>query len=137
MEKIEDFLTERAREGLLRRLRPATARKGGKIYFGQKEYVDLSSNDYLGLSSHPKMVEAAREAAEAYGVGASASRLLSGDLEICHRLEERIAKFKGKEAALVFNSGYQAKVGALSALYGEGDCIFSDKLYHASIVDGL
>ncbi|MFA5143216.1 MAG: 8-amino-7-oxononanoate synthase [Candidatus Omnitrophota bacterium] len=137
MERIEFFLKERNREGLLRRLRPATARKGGKICFGKKEYIDLSSNDYLGLSSHPKLIEAVLASAAAYGVGASASRLLSGDLEIYHRLEERIAKFKGKEAALVFNTGYQANVGVLSALYGEGDCIFSDKLNHASIVDGL
>ncbi|MDO8525836.1 MAG: 8-amino-7-oxononanoate synthase [Candidatus Omnitrophota bacterium] len=137
METIEDFLNQRKEEGLLRKLRPAHIRRAGRIHFGDKEYIDLSSNDYLGLSNHPKMIETAREAAGIYGVGSSASRLLSGDLEICHELEERIAEFKGKEAALIFNSGYQANVGILSALYGEGDCIFSDKLNHASIVDGL
>ncbi len=121
----------------IRKLRPASSRKAGIIRFGEKEYIDFSSNDYLGLSSHPKLIEAAKAAAETYGVSASASRLLSGDLEIYHRLEENIAEFKSKESALVFNSGYQANVGILSALYGEGDAIFSDKLNHASIVDGL
>ena len=134
---ISKFLKEKKDEGLLRKLRPASLRRGGRIRFGEKEYIDLSSNDYLGLSNHPKLIEAAREALETYGAGTSASRLLSGDLDICHRLEEAVAKFKGKEAALVFNSGYQANVGILSALFGEEDVIFSDKLNHASIVDGL
>lgn len=137
MEKIEKFLKERSADGCLRKLRPAASRRPGTIRFGDKEYIDLSSNDYLGLSNHPKLIEAAKGAVEKYGVGSSASRLLSGDLEICHKLEERVAKFKGKEAALIFNSGYQANVGILSALYGEEDAIFSDKLNHASIVDGL
>ena len=137
METIKKFLKERAAEGLLRKLRPASLRQGGRIRFGKKEYVDFSSNDYLSLSNHPKLIETARGAAQTYGVGSSASRLLSGDLEICHQLEEKIAEFKGKEAALVFNSGYQANIGIISALYGEGDVIFSDKLNHASIIDGL
>jgi 8-amino-7-oxononanoate synthase len=137
METIRKFLKARETEGLLRKLRPAAMRKSGTIRFGEKEYTDLSSNDYLGLSSHPKLITAAKEAVEIYGVGASASRLLSGDLEIYHRLEEETAKFKGKDRALIFNSGYQANIGILSALYGEGDVIFSDKLNHASIVDGL
>jgi 8-amino-7-oxononanoate synthase len=137
METIKEFLNQRQKEGLLRKLRPAAMRRAGRIRFGDREYVDLSSNDYLGLSGHPKMIEAAREAAQNYGVGSSASRLLSGDLDICHELEEKAARFKGKEKALLFNSGYQANVGIISALYGEGDCVFSDKLNHASIVDGL
>ena len=137
MEAIKDFLSQRKSEGLLRTLHPAQSRKAGRICFKDKEYIDLSSNDYLGLSNHPKLIEVARKTVEQYGVGSSGSRLLSGDLDICHSLEEKTAKFKGKEAALVFNSGYQANVGIVSALYGEGDCIFSDKLNHASIVDGL
>ena len=101
MEKIAEFLKERSDEGSLRRLRPASSRRSGKICFGNKEYVDFSSNDYLGLSGHPKLIAAAKEAVETYGVGSSASRLLSGDLEICHKLEEETAKLKGKEAALM------------------------------------
>ena len=137
METVSRFLRERTEEGNLRELRPAAIRRGGLIRFGGKEYIDLSSNDYLGLSNHPKLIKAAKKALETYGTGSGGSRLLSGDLEICHQLEKKIAEFKGKEAALVFNSGYQANVGILSALYGEGDVIFSDKLNHASIVDGL
>ena len=137
MAEIEEFLKKRADDGLLRRLRPASSRKAGRIYFGDKEYVDLSSNDYLGLSGHPALGEAAKEAIDRFGAGSSASRLLSGDLEIHHRLEDAVARFKGKEKALVFNSGYQANVGILSALYAEGDVIFSDKLNHASIIDGI
>lgn len=137
MEKIGQFLKEKSAEGALRKLRPAQGRRGGKIRFGNKEYIDLSSNDYLGLSGHPKLIAAAKEALDIYGAGSSGSRLLSGDLKICHQLEKRIAEFKCKEAALVFNTGYQANVGILSALYGEGDLILSDKLNHASIIDGL
>ncbi len=137
MEKITQFLKERKDEGLLRKLRPADSRAGGKIRFGNREYIDLSSNDYLGLSGHPEMINAAKHASERYGVGSSASRLLSGDLAIYHKLEERLAEFKGKERSLVMNSGYQANVGIVSALCGEGDCVFSDKLNHASIVDGI
>ena len=74
--------------------------------------MDFSSNDYLGLSTHPDIVAAAQAALERYGVGAGASRLMSGDLAIHHELEEAVAAFKGKEAALVFNSGYQANTGA-------------------------
>src|SRR5512135_2751892 len=107
METIDKFLKEREEEGLLRKLRPASLRRAGRIRFGNKEYIDLSSNDYLGLSNHPKLIEAAKEALETYGAGSSGSRLLSGDLEISHKLEELTAGFKGKEAALVFNSGYQ------------------------------
>ncbi len=137
MERIEEFLKNRSAEGCLRKLKPAASRHGGKICFNNKEYVDFSSNDYLGLSSHPRLIAAAKEAIETYGAGSSASRLLSGDLDIYHKLEEGVAEFKGKEAALVFNSGYQANLGIISALYGGGDVIFSDKLNHASIIDGL
>lgn len=137
MEKIEEELKNIAGEGCLRKLRPASSRAAGKIFFGGREYIDFSSNDYLGLSRHSKLIAAAKEALETYGAGSTGSRLLSGDLEICHRLEDRVAAFKGKARALIFNSGYQANTGIISALYGAGDCIFSDKLNHASIIDGL
>ncbi|MDO8536339.1 MAG: 8-amino-7-oxononanoate synthase [Candidatus Omnitrophota bacterium] len=137
MEKIRDFLEQRESEGLLRKLTPASVRKGGNIYFGDKEYVDLSSNDYLGLASHPKLIAAGKIALDEYGSGSGASRLLSGDLSIHHELEAAIANFKNKEASLVFNSGYQANVGMFNSICGKDDCVFSDKLNHASIVDGL
>lgn len=137
MARIEEFLKRRAQQGLLRKLKPISARRQGKIYFNKKEYIDFSSNDYLGLSEHPKLIEAGKRALDKFGASACASRLLSGDLEIHHQLEERVAQFKGKESALVFNSGYQANLGIISSLFGRGDCIFSDRFNHASIVDGI
>jgi len=121
----------------LRVLRPARFRKEGKIYFKDRSFIDFSSNDYLGLSGHPKIKEAAEKTTKRLGAGSSASRLLSGDLDIHHKLEKRIASFKEKEDALIFNSGYQANVGIISSLLKKGDAIFSDKLNHASIIDGM
>jgi 8-amino-7-oxononanoate synthase len=137
MAEIEEFLKERQKQGLFRKLKPAAKRLGGKIYFENKEYLDFSSNDYLGLSNHPELKKAAIEAIDKFGVASCASRLLSGDAEIFHKLEDALARFKGQEAALVFNSGYQANVGIISSLFTRGDCIFSDRLNHASIIDGI
>ena len=137
MVEIEKFLAERREKNLYRQLRPAGMRKEGMIYFDGKEYRDFASNDYLGLAGHPEIKEAAKRAVEEFGVGASASRLLSGDMEIHHQLEEKIARFKAKEAALVFNSGYQANVGLISALCEAGDAVFSDRFCHTSILDGI
>ncbi|MFH0791459.1 MAG: 8-amino-7-oxononanoate synthase [Candidatus Omnitrophota bacterium] len=132
----EGFLKTRAAEGLLRVLKPVSWRDNGRIRVDEKEYIDFSSNDYLGLSNHPKLIEQAKQAVDKFGTAGAASRLMSGDLELHHQLEERIAGFKNREAALFFNSGYQANVGIISALYGKGDCIFLDRLSHASIIDG-
>ena len=137
MAGIEDFLTSQKEKSLLRTLKPASLRQGVNIRIGEKNYIDFSSNDYLGLSNHPRLKEASRTALEQFGAGCSASRLLSGDLEIFHCLEEKVAAFKGKEAGLVFNSGYQANLGIISALWQSGDAIFSDRLNHASIIDGI
>lgn len=137
MGQIEDFLERRVNEGLLRRLEPISKRKGANIFFGPKKYIDFSSNDYLGLAGHPKLIEASKEALDSFGTSSSASRLLSGDFDIHHRLEEEVARFKGKPQALVFNSGYQANIGIVSSLCGRQDAVFSDKLNHASIIDGI
>ncbi len=134
---IKDFLRERENKGLLRQLRPASYRKAGNIYFGDKEYIDLLSNDYLGLAGHPKLIAAGKKALDEFGGSSGASRLLSGDLAIHHQLEAAIARFKNKEAALVFNSGYQANIGLFNSVCGKDDVVFSDRLNHASIVDGL
>jgi len=124
-------------ESFRRALSPADKRGRGRIYLGGEEYIDFSSNDYLGLSCHPRLVAAFVEAAGKFGTGASASRLLSGDLSLHHELEEKTAAFKGKEAALVFNSGYQANIGIIPSLCGRRDAVFSDRLAHASIIDGI
>jgi len=137
MEGIEEFLRKRTGEGALRVLRPASYRKAGSICIGDKEYIDFSSNDYLGLSGHPKLIEASVGALAKYGAGSSASRLLSGDLDIHHELEDAVARLKNKERALIFGSGYQANIGIISSFCGAGDAVFSDRLCHASIIDGI
>jgi len=96
----------------------------------------LCSNNYLGLADHPRVREAAAEAAMRWGVGAGASRLISGTMTIHRRLEERLASFEGSESCLLFGSGYLANIGVIGALAGRGDTVFSDELNHASIVDG-
>lgn len=100
------------------------------------EYINFSSNDYLGLSSDKRILESAKEAIDIYGFGSGASRLLSGGTELNHRLERIIADFKGTESALIFNSGYTANTSVIPALADENFTIFSDELNHASIVDG-
>jgi 8-amino-7-oxononanoate synthase len=96
----------------------------------------MCSNDYLGLANHPELVEAAADGARRWGVGAGASRLISGTLPVHVEAEQRLAKFLGSEAALLFPSGYHANLGLLSALVSEDDDVFSDSLNHASLIDG-
>ena len=136
MEWVDEFLEGRRREGLLRELRPALRHLPGRILYEERELINFSSNDYLGLARHPLLIEGAKKAAE-FGTRSSASRLLGGDLELHHLLEEEVARFKGKEKALLFSTGYQANVGVISALVGREDAVFSDELNHASIIDGI
>lgn len=137
MEWIDKFLKDKENENCLRTLKPASSRKNGRIILNNKEYLDFSSNDYLGLCGHPKLAEESKKALDKYGTASAASRLMTGDLDISHELEEKTAAFKKKASCLVFNTGYQANVGILNSLYGSSDCIFSDRLNHASIVDGI
>jgi len=137
MDQIEKFLAQSKTNGLFRFLRPADSRMDGRIYRDGKELFDFSSNDYLALSSHPRLKEASKKAIDKSGTSSSASRLLSGDLKIHHELEEKTAAFKDKQNALVYNSGYQANVGIISALCKNGDAVFCDRLSHASILDGI
>ncbi len=130
-------MQQREADGLLRELRPADWRRNAVISRDGVELADFSSNDYLGLADHPKLIQAAKAALDEFGVSAGASRLLSGDLRIHHELEEATARFKGKEAAIVFNSGYQANIGIISALCSDSDAVFADRLAHASILDGV
>lgn len=116
-------------------LRAVSARDAAWIEIAGTTYVNLASNDYLGLSTHPQVTAAASEAALRYGAGSGASRLVSGNLELYARLENRLAEIKGTEAALVFPSGYHANLGLISALAGPGDAIIMDRLAHASLVD--
>jgi 8-amino-7-oxononanoate synthase len=101
-----------------------------------KRKVMVGSNNYLGLTHHPKVLTAAETALQKYGSGCTGSRFLNGTLDLHEQLEEQLAAFLGKEAALVFSTGYQSNLGAIAALIGREDHLFLDKLNHASIVDG-
>jgi 8-amino-7-oxononanoate synthase len=136
MSEIEQRLQELEQVGLLRRLRMISGPQGPRVLLDGKPVLLLCSNNYLGLADHPRIRAAAAEAAMRWGVGAGASRLVSGTMTIHRRLEERLAAFKGSEACVLFGSGYLANLGAIGALAGPGDTVFSDELNHASIVDG-
>jgi 8-amino-7-oxononanoate synthase len=129
-------LSRREDDGLLRRLRPFRGVGPRLVSPEGRELVNLSSNDYLGLAGHPALAEAAARAARERGTGATASRLIVGGDPAVDELEERLAEHKGTEAALVLGSGFLANAGVIPALAGRGDAIFSDRLNHASIVDG-
>ena len=137
---LDDFVTrelaQRQAAGLARRLRRIDGAQDTWVTVDGHRAVLLCSNNYLGLANHPALREAAARAAMDFGVGAGASRLISGSMHLHHELEERLAAFKGSEAALLFTSGYHANIGAIGALVGAGDAVFSDALNHASIVDG-
>ncbi len=133
----KEDLAQLESRGLLRALEPLTARAGAEVEVnGEERLVNFSSNDYLGLSTDAELVRALSSAFGELGAGAGASRLITGDSSAHRALERAAARFEGTEAALVFNSGYAANLGVLSALLGEGDVVFSDALNHASIVDG-
>jgi 8-amino-7-oxononanoate synthase len=134
--EIDDRLAEIRSRGLYRRLRVVSGPQGPRVLLDGRPVLLLCSNNYLGLADHPTVREAAAEAAMRYGAGAGASRLISGNMTIHRRLEERLAEFEHAEACVLFGSGYLANTGVISTLAGEGDVVFSDALNHASIVDG-
>jgi 8-amino-7-oxononanoate synthase len=135
-ELFDAELQELAANNLLRRLPPLSAHSATSISVGERQCLLLCSNNYLGIADHPKMREAAVEAAKENGCSASASRLVSGNLDLYGKLESALAEFIGKEDALVFSSGYAANAGILQSVAGSGDVILSDEFNHASIVDG-
>ena len=136
MLEFEARLDELKALGLHRRTRLVSGPQGPHVLLDGKPVLLLCSNNYLGLADHPRVREAAADAAMRWGVGAGASRLVSGTMTIHRRLEQRLAEFKGRETALLFGSGYLANAGAIAALARPGDVIFSDELNHASIIDG-
>jgi len=136
LEFLNRELSELEAADLLRHNVSIDGPAGPLVLRGGRQLRNFSSNDYLGLANDQRVRWGAAEAALRLGGGAGASRLLGGDLPIHRELEEALAKLKGTEAALLFNSGYQANLGLLSALVADGDAVFSDELNHASIVDG-
>ena len=133
---LKSELNQLNQAGLSRALRSVMTAATGRILLDGREVILLGSNNYLGLSVHPIVVEAATTALQQYGTGASASRLMSGNCHLYTELEAKIAKAKGTEASLVFGSGYLANIGTIPVLAGDGDLILSDALNHASIIDG-
>jgi 8-amino-7-oxononanoate synthase len=133
---LEERLAELERDGLGRRLRMISGPQGPRVLLDGKPVLLLCSNNYLGLADHPRVREAAADAATRWGVGAGSSRLVAGTMTIHRRLEDSLAAFKGSEACVLFGSGYLANLGVIGSLTGRDGVVFSDELNHASIIDG-
>jgi glycine C-acetyltransferase len=133
---IQDELQNLNESGLYNQIRTLSSPQGAWLVVDGQRVLNFCSNNYLGLANHPRIVEAARRAVAEYGVGPAAVRTIAGTMDLHIKLEERLAAFKGVEAAITFQSGFSANVGCIPALVGRGDVIFSDELNHASIIDG-
>lgn len=135
-----NYISEELRKikilNLERRLRLVESSQSPEIILDGKRVILLCSNNYLGLANSKYLKQAAIDAIKKFGVGSCASRLISGNMILHEELEKRVADFKKKECALIFNSGYHANIGIIPAMVGEGDLILSDELNHASIIDG-
>ncbi len=122
--------------GLYTNIRTLGSAQGAWLIVDGKKVLNFCSNNYLGLANHPKIAEAAKAAIDEYGVGPGAVRTIAGTMDIHTKLEKRLAEFKRVEAVLTFQSGFNANTATIPALVGKGDVIFSDRLNHASIIDG-
>jgi len=135
-----DWLTQEIdslkEQGLYNRIRTIGSAQGARLVVDGKDVLNFCSNNYLGLANHPRLVEAAKEATKKYGVGPAAVRTIAGTTDLHVQLEQRLAKFKGAGDVITFQSGFTANLGTISALVGKEDVIFSDRLNHASIIDG-
>jgi 8-amino-7-oxononanoate synthase len=136
MQWLHDELESVKRQHRYRRFRVFAAGQSPRVRVDGRELLLLSSNNYLGLTEHPVVKQAAVDAVAEYGAGSGGSRLTTGTTELMVELEEALAGFKGAERSLVFSTGYMANIACLTSLAGNGDVIFSDELNHASIVDG-
>jgi len=133
---LTDVLNELKAKGTHFRLRVLDDQQAPVCHYDGKEVINLASNNYLGLANHPKLVEASLKATGELGVGSGAVRTIAGTMRIHMELEEKIARFKNVEACVVFQSGFAANAGTVSAILGKEDFILSDELNHASIIDG-
>ncbi len=133
---LQDELQALGDAGLFTQIRTISSPQGAWLQIEGRRVLNFCSNNYLGLANHPRMLEAAHKAIDAYGVGPGAVRIISGTNDLHIALEKRIARFKQVEAALSLQSGFQANTATIPALVGKEDVIFSDRLNHASIIDG-
>ncbi|HOY23384.1 MAG TPA: 8-amino-7-oxononanoate synthase [Cellvibrio sp.] len=137
MDNVLSFaLTERRAAKLYRSRRVLESPQTPQVVVDGKQYTAFCSNDYLGLANHPDVIAAFQSAANSFGVGSGASHLVAGHSSQHHALEEELAAFTGRERTLLFSTGYMANMGAITALVGQGDAIFEDRLNHASLLDG-
>ncbi|UOQ42986.1 glycine C-acetyltransferase [Halobacillus salinarum] len=136
-EYLQEELDQMKEQGTFRNLIPLESAQGSKVKIKGKEVIQLSSNNYLGLTSHPRLVQAADQANEKYGVGTGSVRTIAGTLSMHEEFEKKLAEFKHTEAALVFQSGFTTNQGVLSSILGKEDVVISDELNHASIIDGI
>jgi glycine C-acetyltransferase len=133
---IADELEALRQSGLFTHIRTLSSPQGAWLVVDGQQVLNFCSNNYLGLASHPHLVEAAKQAIDRYGIGPAAVRTIAGTMGLHLELERRLAAFKGVEATITFQSGFAANLGTLPALVGKEDVIFSDELNHASIIDG-
>ena len=136
MNYISDELNAIKKSGLYRELNIVEGAQGTHLEIKGKTYLSFCSNNYLGLANNPLVIKAVKDAVEKYGWGTGASRLVSGNMRMHEALEDEISRFKGKEASIVFPTGYMANLGTISSLVSKGDLAICDKLNHASIIDG-
>ena len=133
---LQDELQNLKDSGLYNRIRILSSSQGAWLVVDGRRALNFCSNNYLGLANHPRLVAAAQKAVAAYGVGPAAVRSIAGTMDLHVQLEQRLAAFKRVEAAITFQSGFNANLGCIPALVGKGDAVFSDELNHASIIDG-
>lgn len=133
---LSDEINALKQKGTYFKLRVLDDEQAAVCHFDGRKVINLASNNYLGLTTHPKLREAALEATRKYGVGSGAVRTIAGTMKLHMELEEKLARFKGVEACVVFQSGFTANAGTVSAILGKEDYIISDELNHASIIDG-
>jgi len=134
---VDQELEALREKGLFRTLRELQGPQLARSVFDDHEVINLSSNNYLGLTTHPRLVQAAIRATEKYGAGSGSVRTIAGTMTLHEELEEKLAAFKHTEAALVFQSGFTCNSGIIPVLVEQGDAILSDELNHASIIDGI
>jgi glycine C-acetyltransferase len=133
---LEDDIQSLKDLGFYNKIRTISSPQGSRLMIDGKSVLNFCSNNYLGLANHPRLTEAAREAMQKYGMGPAAVRSIAGTIDLHVELEKRLARFKGAEDVITFQSGFTANLGTIAALVGKEDVIFSERLNHASIIDG-
>ncbi|MGD9576744.1 MAG: 8-amino-7-oxononanoate synthase [Syntrophorhabdus sp.] len=136
-DRLSSILSRIKEKGNYRTIKYLKPLSSTRIAYNGREYLNLCSNSYLSLHAHPKVIEAAKQAADDYGAGICSSRSVSGSIDLYEILEKEIAAYKGYKKGIIFSNGYMANIGIISTLTHEGDVIFSDELNHSSLIDSM